>query len=213
MAQFGFGARTGIDLIGESTGILPTPAWKRASRNQPWYPGETVIAGIGQGFWVTTPLQLAHATATLAAGGVRIQPHLLQATQRGFDAEIEPVPLTAPPLSLVSRPENLQAVIEGMEAVMHSPTGTARAAAVGAPYRIAGKTGTAQRVGRSGDAEVDQSRLAANQRNQALFVAFAPADAPTIALVVVVEGGGSGSRTAAPVARKILDAWVLREPQ
>jgi penicillin-binding protein 2 len=213
MAQFGFGARTGIDLIGESTGILPTPAWKRASRNQPWYPGETVIAGIGQGFWVTTPLQLAHATATLAAGGVRIQPHLLQATQRGFDAEIEPVPLTAPPLSLVSRPENLQAVIEGMEAVMHSPSGTARAAAVGAPYRIAGKTGTAQRVGRSGDAEVDQSRLAANQRNQALFVAFAPADAPTIALVVVVEGGGSGSRTAAPVARKILDAWVLREPQ
>src|SRR5690606_9308569 len=99
----------------------------------------------------------------------------------------------------------------GMEAVMHGPTGTARAAAAGAPYRIAGKTGTAQRVGRTGDAEVNQAALAANQRNQALCVAFAPADAPSIAVVVVVEAGGSGSRAAAPVARRILAAWVLRD--
>ncbi len=211
-ALFGFGAPTGIDLVGEASGILPTPAWKRAARNQPWYPGETVIAGIGQGFWVTTPLQLAHGAATLASGGQRHAPHLLRAVQQGFDSDIIeiPPPELGPPLTL--RPENLRAVVEGLEAVMHSPTGTARAAAADAPYRIAGKTGTAQRVGRTGDTEVDQSTLAANQRNLALFVAFAPADAPTIALVIVIEGGGSGTRAAAPVARQIFDAWILREP-
>lgn len=211
MAQFGFGAPTGIDLVGEASGILPTPAWKRAARNQPWYPGETVIAGIGQGFWVTTPLQLANGMAILASGGQRNAPHLLRAVQQGFDADMVEVGPTerAPPLLL--RPENLRAVTEGMEAVMHSPTGTARAMAADAQYRIAGKTGTAQRVGRTGDTAVDQSRLTANQRNLALFVAFAPAQSPTIALVVVVEAGGSGTRAAAPIARQILDAWVLRE--
>jgi len=211
-AQFGFGAPTGIDLVGEAGGILPTPAWKRAARNQPWYPGETVIAGIGQGFWVTTPLQLAQGMATLASGGQRRAPHLLRAVQQGFDAEIVDVPPAelGPPIPL--RPENLGAVVAGMEAVMHAPTGTARAYAADSPYRIAGKTGTAQRVGRTGDTEVDQSTLSTGQRNLALFVAFAPADAPTIALVIVIEGGGSGTRAAAPVARQILDAWILREP-
>jgi penicillin-binding protein 2 len=211
MAQFGFGQPTGIDLVGEASGILPTPAWKRSERNQPWYPGETVIAGIGQGFWVTTPLQLAQAVGTLASGGQRHSPHLLRAVQQGFDADIieTDAPELGPPLSL--QPENLRAVIEGMEAVMHGPTGSARAAAAGASYRIAGKTGTAQRVSRVGDAEADPSRLSANQRNQALFVAFAPVQAPTIVVVVVIEGGGSGARAAAPVARQILDAWILRE--
>lgn len=211
VAQFGFGAPTGIDLIGESSGILPTPAWKRAARNQPWYPGETVIAGIGQGFWVTTPLQLAYATAILAAGGERHPPHLLRSAQAGFDAEIVQVdvPPLGPPLSI--RPDHLQAVVEGMEAVMHGPTGTARAMGEGLSYRIASKTGTAQRVSRSGATDVDPSRLTANQRNQALFIAFAPASEPTIALALVIEAGGSGTRAAAPVARQILDAWILRE--
>ncbi|SDE09770.1 penicillin-binding protein 2 [Aquimonas voraii] len=211
VAQFGFGAPTGIDLIGESSGILPTPAWKRAARNQPWYPGETVIAGIGQGFWVTTPLQLAYATAILAAGGERHPPHLLRSAQAGFDAEIVQVdvPPLGPPLSI--RPDHLEAVVEGMEAVMHGPTGTARAMGEGLSYRIASKTGTAQRVSRSGATDVDPSRLTANQRNQALFIAFAPASEPTIALALVIEAGGSGTRAAAPVARQILDAWILRE--
>jgi penicillin-binding protein 2 len=210
-SQFGFGAPTGVDLIGESAGILPTPAWKRAARNLPWYPGETVIAGIGQGFWVTTPLQLAYATAILAAGGERHPPHLLRAVQAGFDAEIVhvDVPTLEPGLSI--RPDHMQAVVEGMEAVMHGPTGTARAIGEGLSYRIASKTGTAQRVSRSGDTDVDPARLAANQRNQALFIAFAPASEPTIALALVIEAGGSGTRAAAPVARQILDAWILRE--
>jgi penicillin-binding protein 2 len=210
MARFGFGSPTGIDLDGEVSGILPTPAWKRANRNQPWYPGETVIAGIGQGFWVTTPLQLAHATAALASGGTRHRPHLLRAVRQGFEGGIQPVPTQRwPDVGIVSE-ANLRAVVEGMIAVMHGPTGTARAVAMDSPYLIAGKTGTAQRVSRTSDVEVDQASLAANLRNQALFVAFAPADDPQIALMVVVEGGGSGTRTAAPVARQILDAWILR---
>lgn len=208
LQRFGFGEPTGIDLLGEAVGIRPTQAWKRATRNQAWYPGETVIAGIGQGFWVATPLQLAQATATLAAGGVRHPPHLLRQTQSRFDAPILDAP--QPPLDapVVNQVQNLQAVIEGMVAVVHGPTGSAREMGVGASYLIAGKTGTAQRVSRIGDEARDQRTLTQNQRNQALFIAFAPAESPTIALALVIEGGGSGSRAAAPVARRILDAWL-----
>ncbi|MBB5207435.1 penicillin-binding protein 2 [Chiayiivirga flava] len=210
--KFGFGEKTGIDLPGETVGVLPTREWKRRERGQVWYPGETVIAGIGQGFWVVTPLQLAQATATLAAGGRKHRLHLLRATQAGFDSPQvpEPMPPEGPPL--VSNPANLAAVIEGMVAVMHGPTGSARAAAEGVDYLIAGKTGTAQRVGRTSDAQIDINTLAFDLRYRALFIAFAPADAPRIAVMVVVESGASGSKTAAPVARRILDAWLGKNP-
>jgi penicillin-binding protein 2 len=208
MQRFGFGEPTGIDLLGEAVGIRPTQAWKRATRNQAWYPGETVIAGIGQGFWVATPLQLAQATSMLAAGGVRHPLHLLRQTQAGFDAPLLDVPQPPVEASVISRPQNLQAVIDGMVAAVHGPTGSAREMGLGASYRMAGKTGTAQRVSRIGDEARDQSTLTQNQRNQALFIAFAPAESPTIALALVVEGGGSGARAAAPVARRILDAWL-----
>jgi penicillin-binding protein 2 len=211
-AQFGFGAPTGIDLPGEASGVLPTKEWKTRNREEPWYPGETVISGIGQGYWVATPLQLAQAVGMLAAGGQRHRLHLLQASQAGFDAPRVPAPIEAPAATVVKNPDNLTAVIDGMVAVMHGPTGTARAAAQGAPYLIAGKTGTAQRTSRKTDAQIDVNQLAFTLRHQALFVAFAPADAPRIALMVVVEHGGSGSKAAAPVARRILDAWLLRKP-
>lgn len=210
LAQFGFGAPTGIDLLGESSGVLPTREWKARNREEPWYPGETVISGIGQGFWVVTPLQLTQATAMLAAGGERHRLHLLRATQAGFDAALVPEVIVDPAVSVVKTPSNLAAVVAGMVAVMHGPTGTARAAAKGAPYLIAGKTGTAQRVSRKTEVAIDVSQLAFALRNQALFVAFAPADKPRIALMVVVEHGGSGTKAAAPVARRILDAWLLR---
>ena len=210
LQRFGFGEPTGIDLIGEAVGIRPTQAWKRATRNQAWYPGETVIAGIGQGFWVATPLQLAQATATLAAGGVRHPLHLLRQTQSGFDAPILDVPPAALEAPVVRDPQHLQAVIDGMIAAVHGPTGSAHEMGVGANYLIAGKTGTAQRVSRVGDEARDQSTLSQNQRNQALFIAFAPAESPQITLALVVEGGGSGARAAAPVARRILDAWLER---
>jgi len=210
MARFGFGAPTGIDLGGEATGVLPSREWKRSARGQTWFPGETVIAGIGQGFWVTSPLQLAQSTAMLAAGGSAHPPRLLRAAQRGFDQDVVDEPLRERVGEPVRDPRHLAAVVDGMVAVMHGPTGTARAAAADAPYLIAGKTGTAQRVGRSGDEAVDLDLLPFELRNRALFIGFAPADAPRIAVAVVVESGGSGSRAAAPVARRIMDAWLLR---
>ncbi len=210
MARFGFGAPTAIDIGGDAPGVLPSREWKRAARNQVWFPGETVIAGIGQGFWVTTPLQLAQATSLLAAGGRGYPPRLLRAAQRGFDAPVVDEAEREEVGTPVSSQRNLDAVVEGMIAVMHGPTGTARAAAEGASYLTAGKTGTAQRVGRSGDEAVDLDKLPFHLRNRALFVGFAPAYAPTIAVAVVVESGGSGSRAAAPVARRIIDAWLLR---
>lgn len=209
LAQFGFGKPTGIDLPGETSGVLPSREWKEREREQAWYPGETVISGIGQGFWVASPLQLAQATATLASGGHSHRLHLLRNTQAGFDAPLVPVMDDAPQVSMVKNPANLAAVAEGMVAVMHGPTGTARAYALDAPYRIAGKTGTAQRVTRKTDQAMDVNTLAFALRHNALFVAFAPAEDPRIALVVVVEHGGSGSKAAAPVARRILDAWLL----
>lgn len=212
VGRFGFGEKTGIDLPGETVGVLPTREWKQRARGQVWYPGETVIAGIGQGFWVATPLQLTQATATLASGGQKHRLHLLRATQKGFDSPevAEPIPPAGPPL--VQNPANLAAIVEGMVAVMHGPTGTARAAAIDTGYLIAGKTGTAQRVSRTSEAAIDMNTVPFDLRHRALFVAFAPADAPKIAVMVVVESGGSGSKAAAPVARRIFDAWLARNP-
>ena len=206
-AQFGFGQRTGIDLAGEAIGVLPSRAWKQARLQQGWFPGETVITGIGQGYWVTTPLQLAQATAMLAADGVRHRPHLLRESQAGFGLPRLPEPQPAG-VTVVPSKADIAAVNAGLVATMHGPTGTARAAAAGAGYRMAGKTGTAQRVTRQGTERIDSAALPYHLRHQALFVGFAPAERPTIALAVVVEQGGSGSLAAAPVARRIFDAWM-----
>ncbi|MFN7553282.1 MAG: penicillin-binding protein 2 [Pseudomonadota bacterium] len=212
LAQFGFGAPPGIDLGGEISGVLPSRAWKRAQLAADWYPGETVIAGIGQGYWVVTPIQLASALATLAGGGVRHSPHLLRETQDGIDAARVPSALPTARPSFVRSQPNLDAVRRSMEAVMHGPTGTARAFGAGAPWRIAGKSGTAQRFTRRAGAEYDEARVAEHLRHRALFVAWAPSEAPTIAVAVVVEAGNSGSRAAAPIARVILDAWLTANP-
>lgn len=207
LSRFGFGRRTGIDLNAEGVGILPSRAWKRQRLDQPWFPGETALAGIGQGYSVVTPLQLAHATAILAGGGVAYTPRLLMSTRAAHDAAPQAVPRPAPQTGLISNPAHLRAVDEGLVAVLHGPTGTALAVGRGSPYRVAGKTGTAQTRGaRAGHRPDTTQRL---QRNMALFMGYAPAEAPTIAIAVVVEYGGSGSRAAAPVAKRILDAWLL----
>ncbi|KAA2283936.1 penicillin-binding protein 2 [Arenimonas fontis] len=205
--RFGFGHPTGIDLAGELAGVRPSRDWKRRQLNQPWYPGDTVNAAIGQGYWVTTPLQLAQATAALANGGVRHRLHLVRASQSGFDQPRVPEP-QPPGVRVVDDPRHLAPVIDGMVAVVHGPTGTARAIGAGAAYRIAAKTGTVQRTSRRGDERTDPNELPYHLRHQAWTIAFAPADAPTIAVAVLVEHGGSGSRAAAPVARRILDAWL-----
>lgn len=210
LSKYGFGAPTGIDLIGESGGILPSPEWKsrHASKQGPWYPGDTVISSIGQGFWKATPLQLAQAVGALARDGKLRRPHLAVARLDAFDQ-----PWTAiaqpPPRPITDNPAHLRAVQEGMVMTIHGPGGTARPMSIGAPYRMGGKTGTAQVISRKGSASLDPKKLPMHLRHRGLFVGFAPADDPTIALVVVVEGGGYGGSSAAPVARKVFDAWLL----
>lgn len=214
MAHFGFGQPTGIDLIGESAGVLPSRDWKRGQSNQPWYPGETVIAGIGQGYWAVTPLQLAHAVATLAQGGISHRPHLLLATRDGTDGQAESI--APPPAERVIKdvPEDFAVIRQGMIDVVNGPKGTARGLGDGFPYIIAGKTGTAERYSRKTDAYTPRKsheQLATLHR--ALFVAYAPADAPRIVVTVIVDQGAWGSTAAAPVARKVLDAWVKDDDQ
>ena len=202
LGAFGFGRPTGLDLIGEGSGVLPSREWKRAQMNQPWYLGETVIAGIGQGYWVTTMPQLARAMAILATAGTDPRLHLLHGVADGVDAPVQrhdPGPAGQVP---VTDPGHWQLVIDGMTDVVHGDTGTARAVGADLPYTIAGKTGTAQRCP---VARPDPGELASHLRHQACS-GFAPADDPRIAIAVVVEGGGSGSRTRHRW-RKILDGW------
>ena len=198
MRWFGFGRRQGRDIQGDLPGILPSREWKRQARNQSWYLGETVISGIGQGFWVTTPLQLAAATTAMARRGNFIEPHF--SVLEDVDAG-SPVPL--------GDSMDWERMIDAMEDVLHGERGTARGAARGLNYRIAGKTGTVQVVGIAQEEEYDANEVYERVRDHALFVGFAPADLPSIVLALVIENGGSGGTTAAPVARQVFDYWVL----
>jgi penicillin-binding protein 2 len=211
LAQFGFGAATGIDIPGEGKGVLPSRAWKRAALNQPWYPGETVIAGIGQGFNVVTPLQLANAVATLVNGGLRYSPRLLYAVKPAGVAKAKHI---SAPLELqmpVVDPGDWRTILAGMDRVVNGVQGTARAVAVDARFRIGGKTGTAQVYKMAEGEKVKPENVAEHLRDHAWFIAFAPVDAPRIAVAVVVEHGGGGSKAAAPVARVVVDAWLDQE--
>jgi len=206
MSNFGFGKPTGIDLNGENAGVLPSQAWKRARMRQPWYPGETVIAGIGQGYWVITPIQLAQALATMAAKGVRHVPHLVHALQDGLNADPQDVADKPPQPTFIHNMANWSAVLQGMIAVT-GPTGTARGLGDNFPYTIAGKTGTAERFSRT-DEEWQNIMSVAVERHEVLFEAFTPADDPRIAVVVALQSGHTGAHDAAPIARKIFDAWL-----
>lgn len=208
MLQYGFGKKTGIDLPSESIGILPSPEWKRKRFNEAWYPGDTVNSGIGQGAWNVTPLQLAQATAAIANNGEQHKLHLLKAKRHGFQTQWLPESL-APGQAIAKDQAHIAAIKSGMWGTVNGSRGTARAIAVGANYVIAGKTGTAQRVSRKGNISLNPNQLPMNQRHQALFIAYAPADDPQIAIAVVVEHGGFGATTAAPIARKMMDAWLL----
>ncbi|CAM5339128.1 penicillin-binding protein 2 [Rhodanobacter lindaniclasticus] len=209
MSRFGFGRKTGIDLIGESTGILPSRAWKATNSKQPWYPGETVIAGIGQGYWAVTPLQLAHAVATLAGGGVPYQPRLGMDSSTVGEARRQPLP--NPPGDTLIRQRGDWAVInEGMRAVITD--GTGKGLNDGFPYAIAGKSGTAERYSRTSDAyDTNRSTAYLATRHRAWFIAYAPTDHPRIAVAVVLEEGAWGASAAGPIAREILDAWLATQ--
>ncbi len=213
LAKFGLGESTGLDLPGEGSGLLPSREWKRATRNESWFPGETVNVGIGQGFLGTTPMQLAQITARLALRGRGYRPHLLRATRDALKGttearksqQLEPVSLRAP--------SDWAAVHQAMVAVVHAAYGTARRVGLDSGFEIAGKTGTAQVSGLSQeDDEAPQLEDVPEQlRDHSLFIAYAPADAPRVAVAVIVEHSGSGSAVAAPIARRILDL-ALRTP-
>ena len=207
MTNFGFGQRSGIDIEGELPGNLPSPAWKLKRFKQPWWPGETVIVGIGQGYMLATPLQLAYATATLANNGVAVKPHLVKTIEDRRTGALRHRQLqVAHKIDL--KPEHLEIVKAAMIDVTR-PGGTASRAGAGAEYAIAGKTGTAQVIGIKQNQRYVESRIAERHRDHALFVAFAPADDPKIALGILVENGGHGGSVAAPIARQVMDFHLL----
>lgn len=213
LAKFGFGQPTGIDIDGEKTGLLPSREWKQKNFSRPaeqiWFPGDTVIIGIGQGYLLTTPLQLAHMASIIAGRGQTFEPRLVIAQRDAGTGETRRIaPLPSPPVQ-VEDAALWQRIINGMVGVTTPPRGTARGSAAGAKYSIAGKTGTAQVFSIGQTEKYNEKEIEERLRDHALFVAFAPAEAPRIAMAVLVENGRSGSGTAAPVARKVLDAYLL----
>ncbi|MGD2055195.1 MAG: penicillin-binding protein 2 [Gammaproteobacteria bacterium] len=212
LVHFGFGSKTGIDIVGELAGLLPSPGWKRLRRGEPWFPGETIITGIGQGFFLATPLQLAAATAALANQGRRMKPSIIHATQDAGSNALQPHrPETTESISIHNQ-QNWDAVIQAMIDVVHSARGTARRIGIDSPYRIAGKTGTAQVFGLKEEEKYDAEALDEKLRDHALFISFAPVDDPQIVVAVVVENGGGGGSTAAPIADRIMDGYLLDNP-
>ncbi|MBE9395995.1 penicillin-binding protein 2 [Pontibacterium sp. N1Y112] len=217
LGYFGFGSIESLDLPEATRGILPSREWKRNSRRLPWYPGDSLNLSIGQGFLLSTPMQLATATAVIANRGRWVQPRMLkgvyQADEEGFTTTDlnHDYGRSKPDDVKLKHPEYWDTIIQGMVDVVHGPRGTARLSAQGAQYRFAGKTGTAQVVGIKQDEEYDAEKLAERLRDHALFVAFAPVENPQIAVAVIVENGGGGSTTAAPIARKVMDAYLVGE--
>ena len=207
LSQFGLGKKTGLDLEGEVAGLLPSQEWKLKRYKEKWYGGDTVSAGIGQGYDLVTPMQLAFATAVLANDGVAYRPHLVRQVQRDGSKDA-PAPGVKPEFTIKLNPEHVALVKRAMVAVTQ-PGGTAAQAGAGAPYSIAGKTGTAQVVGMKQGEKYIESQVAERHRDHAWFIAFAPADKPKIALAVLAENGGHGGAVAAPIARKVLDYYLL----
>jgi penicillin-binding protein 2 len=221
LSQFGLGAVTGIDIPGEKTGILPSTQWKRTNfrrkEMQQWYPGDTISVGIGQGYMTTTPLQLAHYVATLSARGQRFAPRLVRAVRDVTTGQVRDLPPKSLPSAKAADEAAWDVAIEGMIDVANAPYGTARGALANAQYRIAGKSGTAQVFTAASNQRVKKAdELVEHLRDHALFVAFAPADAPMpkIAVALVIENApGGGSAFAAPIARRILDTYLLTPEQ
>ena len=210
MHRFGFGEFTGIDILGESRGLLPSTDWKRRAYRKPeqqkWYAGETISLGIGQGYNAFTMLQLAQATATLANNGVRYPPRLVSATVDAVSgAKITSV--AAEPVNLGFSQAHIDVIREAMVGV--TIAGTSARVFAGTAYVSAGKTGTAQAVGIGQNEKYDASKIAEHLRDHALYITYAPADKPTIALAMVVENAGFGAEHAAPIARRALDYWLL----
>ena len=209
MSQFGFGSRTGIDIGGEASGLVPSRQWKQRVLGQPWYPGETLIIGIGQGSTLVTPIQLVVAAAAMANRGHVIKPHLFEEARDALNNKVISTDKTQE-VHMINdvNDDDWNQIINAMHDVVQGEHGTARRSGRGAAYQFAGKTGTAQVVGIAQNEEYEAKDLPEDLRDHALFIAFAPLESPTIAVAIVVENGGSGSSGAAPIARKLLDHYL-----
>lgn len=212
LTQFGLGAPTGVDIRGEHSGLVPSRQWKRDNFRDPadqrWYNGETVIASIGQGYMLATPLQLAAAAGALATRGIRYQPHLVAAVEDPLTGKRSLVAPRRLDDVRIANDEHWNTVIAAMNAVMQDVRGTAWGAGGNAPYRMAGKSGTAQVFSVGQEEEYDEDEIEERLRDHALFIAFAPLEQPRIAVAVIVENGSSGSRVAAPIARAVMDKYL-----
>lgn len=209
MKKFGFGSKTGIDTTGERTGLMPSRKWKQKARREPWFPGETLITGIGQGALLATPLQLAAATAALSQNGQSYQPQIVQSIEYPSENKIRDIDKKPTHRYQIKKIRNLKHIIKGMEHVVHHVKGTAYwHIGKQSSYKLAGKTGTAQVFSIAQDEEYDEDKIAKKLRDHALFVSFAPLDAPQIAIAIIVENGGHGSSTASPIAKKVMDAYL-----
>lgn len=213
LAQFGLGQKTGIDLRGELSGLNPSREWKRRNRNLPWFPGETLITGIGQGFMLTTPLQLASATAAISKMGERFKPHMVYGIQAQQNSEIIKTKAEQLKNVPINDENNWLTVVKAMKNVVYGLHGTARGIKHNLKYTIAGKTGTAQVFGIAQDAEYKKEEIAKKLQDHALFVGYAPYENPRIAVALIVENGGHGGSAAAPIVRKVMDQYLLNLPE
>jgi penicillin-binding protein 2 len=211
LAQFGFGEKTGIDSTGEKSGLLPSREWKRRTQNMPWFPGETLNTSIGQGYFLVTPLQLANSTAAMSQKGRRFRPHLVRAIGSSqVEGPRELKPEVAGQYHVI-KAQNWEHIRNSMINVVHGARGTARGINRGITYTVAGKTGTAQVFGIAQDEEYDEETVSEKLRDHALFISYAPAEDPRIAVAVIVENGEHGGSVAAPIARQVMDAWLQEE--
>lgn len=212
LTQFNIGSRTALDTSGEAEGLMPSRTWKQGVYGQAWYPGETIITGIGQGYMLATPLQLTTATSVLAMRGQGMRPRLVRAIRKQGEAD-EMMNATAMQSINVSNEYYWDQVISAMVDAVHKPNGTAYKIGRDAKYKIAGKTGTAQLFSLAEGEVYEAESIAEKLRDHGLFIAFAPADDPKIAIAVIVENGGSGSKSAAPIAKIVLDNYLLSKEE
>ena len=209
MARFGFGEYSGIDMLGEPSGLMPSREWKQRARNQVWYPGETIITGIGQGYMLVTPLQLATATAILANRGKKFTPRFLTAIEHPQSQVKDVIDPDFAGVEKLRDDRFYDLVVKSMRDVVHGARGTARRLNQGIEYEMAGKTGTAQVKSIAQNQKYDEKTTEKKFKDHSLFIGFAPLDNPKIAIAVVVEHAGSGSRVAAPIARKLIDYYLI----
>ena len=209
LAQFGFGQKTNIDSTGEREGILPSREWKRKTQGIIWFPGETLNTGIGQGDFLVTPLQLANSTAALSLKGKRYRPHLVRAIEDNNTEELLETPLEIVEQYPLIEESNWEHIQDSMVNVVHGLRGTAYRISWGMKYKAAGKTGTSQVFGIAQDDEYDEETVIKKLRDHGLFIGYAPVENPRIAVAVIVENGGHGSSSAAPIARRVMDAYLV----